>query len=468
MNVAPPPSPRGRPVAAARRVAFDATDPPDPRLLDACVHCGFCLPACPTYALWGEEMDSPRGRLWLMRMGVEGAAGLSPEAVRHLDSCLGCFACVPACPSGVAYDRLLAQTRQQVERRFRRPLAERWRRRLLLAILPHPRAIAAAMAPLRAARATGLLGPAVRSPLWARLPAAVRAPAELGAAADTERRTPGGTPHSGARPRPRRPAGGRPRLRVALVTGCVQRAMFGPTAARAARVLAAYGAEVWVPPDQGCCGALEAHAGHPGAADRRLRRLAAQLDAPGIDRVVVTAAGCGSHLKGCAAERQGVPRGDAERLRRLAGRTRDLTEVLAELGPPPGGLGPLPWRCAYHDPCHLAHAQGVREAPRAVLRAIPQLELVELPEGDLCCGSAGLYNLTDPEPARDLGARKAANVERVAPDVVVAANPGCQLQIAAALAARGLAIPVVQPADLVARALAARPASGPSAPAPLD
>ena len=453
---ATPPPARGRPIGSAARRAFDGDDPPDRALLDACVHCGFCLPACPTYALWGEEMDSPRGRLWLMTLAERGEIALTAEAVRHFDSCLGCLACVPACPSGVRYDTLLAATRQQVERRFRRPWDERWQRRALLAVLPHPIRLRAATVALTAAERAGVVGLARRSPLWDRLPARWRAPVELAAGASPAAGSSGaprrGRGRGGAGARPRRAAGGRARLRVTLLTGCVQRVLFAASNERASRVLAAYGAEVWVAPGQGCCGALEAHAGHPEAARRRVRRLIARLDAPGVDRVVVTAAGCGSALRSCGELLASDPDW-AERAQAFASRVRDLTEVLAELGPPPGGLAPLPLRAAYHDACHLAHAQGVRAAPRAVLRAIPQLDLVELPEGDLCCGSAGLYNLTDPEPAAALGARKAANVLGVGPDVVVTANPGCQLQIAAALRARGAPIPVLQPVDLLARAL---------------
>jgi len=439
-----PPPPRGRSRGPGGGPAFDSVDGPDPALLDACVHCGFCLPTCPTYVLWGEEMDSPRGRIALMAAAREGSVALTPEVVRHWDSCLGCLACVTSCPSGVRYDRLLASTRQQVERRFQRPWDERWLRRALLTVLPHPTRLRGALAVMTAADRLGLLG-AGRRVLGERRVARWQGPLELIPSARAARQP-------GARPRPRRPVGGAPRLRVALVTGCVQRVLFGASSARAARVLAAYGAEVWVPPQQGCCGALELHAGRSAAATRRMRRLIATLDGSGVDRIVVTAAGCGSALRD-GTELFAADPSWAGRARAFSDRVRDVTEVLQELGPPPGGLRPLPARIAYHDACHLAHAQGVRAAPRAVLRAIPELELLEVSDPELCCGSAGLYNLTDPVPARELGARKAAALCAVRPDAVVAGNPGCQLQIAAALRACGSPLPVLQPVDLIAAAL---------------
>ncbi len=451
-----PPPARGRPRRTARLAAFDGDGGPDPALLADCVHCGFCLPACPTYALWGEEMDSPRGRITLMEWARAGEVGLTKEVVRHWDSCLGCLACVPACPSGVRYDLLLAAARDQVERRFRRPWDERWLRRGLFAILPHPARLRAAVSVVGMAERLGLMGLVRRSPARGPIAVRLRAPLELLAASrdpaqgigpSRERRR-----RRAAAARPRRPAGGAPRLRVALLTGCVQRVLYGASNARASRVLAAYGAEVWVPPGQGCCGALELHGGRTAAARARMRRLIAVLDIPGVDRVVVTAAGCGSALRRGAEPFADDPAW-AERAAALAARVRDVTEVLAELGPPAEGLGELRCRVAYHDACHLAQAQGVRAEPRAVLRAIPGLELLELSEPDLCCGSAGVYNLTDPEAARRLGARKAATIAAVAPDLVVAANPGCQVQIASALRAGGTPLPVLQPVDLVAAAL---------------
>ncbi len=431
-----------RPTAAVDP-AFDDHHPPDPALLSDCVHCGFCLPACPTYALWGEEMDSPRGRILLMDLAQSGDRPMTAAMVSHWDSCLGCLACVPACPSGVAYDRLLEQTRQQVERRFPRPLGERaWRQGLFL-VLPHPTRLRLLTSLLWAADKVGARDRG--ETLLARAPEPLRAAVRL---------APRANPRSAwsRLPAPRRPAGGASaRLRVAILAGCVQRVVEPQTNRATAETLAAYGAEVRVPWGQGCCGALELHAGREDMARRRARRLVARFEDPSLDRVAVNAAGCGATLRELGRLLEDDPAW-AERARRVASKVRDITEILDELGPP-DTLQPLPIRVAYHDACHLAHAQGVREAPRRVLRAIPQLELAEIPEGDLCCGSAGTYNLTQPGAARDLGLRKAANVTSVGADCVAAGNPGCLLQIRASLAEQGNPLPAYHPVDLLAASL---------------
>ena len=440
-----PPAPETGPVVVP---AFDDHDPPDPALLSDCVHCGFCLPACPTYALWGEEMDSPRGRILLMDLARGGERPMGPEMVAHWDSCLGCLACVPACPSGVAYDRLLEQTRQQVERRYPRRRRERLWRWALFAVLPHPTRLRLLNSLLWAA--DRLSGPNLD-------PRALAPTRELAAAA---RLAPRGSLRSSwaTLPRPQRPTHGRPaRLRVAVLAGCVQRVVEAQTNVATAEVLAAYGAEVRIPPQQGCCGALELHAGRQESALHRARAFVATFEDPAVDRIAVNAAGCGAMLR-----ELGRLLGDdhewAARARAVAAKVRDVTEILDELGPP-DDLHPLPLRVAYHDACHLAHAQGIRAAPRRVLQAIPELRLLEIPEGDLCCGSAGVYNLTQPAAAHDLGLRKAANVTAVAPDCVVAGNPGCLLQIRAALAEQGSAVPALHPVELVSASLRGRGAA---------
>jgi glycolate oxidase iron-sulfur subunit len=432
----------GPPVAGLGPIvepAFDGHHPPDPSLLSDCVHCGFCLPACPTYALWGEEMDSPRGRILLMDLAQSGERPMGPEMVSHWDSCLGCLACVPACPSGVAYDRLLEQTRQQVERRYPRPLRGRLWRQALFSVLPHPTRLRLLTSLLWAAERVGArqLGEGALGGAPAEIRAATRLAPRMSLRAGWARV-----------PAPRRPAGGRPaRLRVAILAGCVQRVVEAPTNLATAEVLAAYGAEVRVPPGQGCCGALELHAGREQAALRRARQFVVDFEDPAVDRIAINAAGCGAMLRDLGRLLEDDPEW-AARAAQVAAKVRDVTEVLDELGPP-DGLHRLPMRVAYHDACHLAHAQGVRDAPRRVLAAIPGLELLEVPEGDLCCGSAGTYNLTQPEAAHELGRRKAANLLSVAPDCVAAGNPGCLLQIRAALAERGSSLPALHPVELL-------------------
>ena len=434
-----PPAPSGAPRRVAVSTAFDDLRRPERALLDDCVHCGFCLPSCPTYVLWGEEMDSPRGRILLMDAADRGGQGLTAPAVAHWDACLGCMACLTSCPSGVQYDRLIEATRAQVERRFRRPLGDRLRRRLLFAVLPHHARLRPLALALAVARATGLQRRLRRSSLWRRAPGTLRAAEAL--APTLELRSLRASPPVVS------PAVERPRLRVALLLGCVQRAFFGDVNAATARVLAAYGCTVLAPHDQGCCGALELHAGREEEARRRARALVARIERLDVDRLVVNSAGCGSALEGYGHLLRDDPIW-GPRAAALAERVRDVSEVLDELGPPPG-LRPLPLAVAYHDACHLAHAQGVRAEPRRVLAAVPELRLVEIAEGDLCCGSAGVYNLLQPAPAADLGARKAANVRLAAPDALAAGNPGCLIQIGAALAADGPPLPAFHPVELL-------------------
>ena len=408
--------------------AFDEVRPPEPDLLDACVHCGFCLPSCPTYVLWGEEMDSPRGRIALMKQGLEAGSVLDEDTVLHLDRCLGCMACVTACPSGVQYDRLIEDARAQVERRHDRTRRERLVRRLVFALFPHPRRL----------RPLVWLLPLAR--LARRLPG-LRGLAAL--APDTPVR------EARARPPAVTPAAGEPRGRAALLQGCVQRALFGHVNAAAARVLAAEGWEVHAPAAPRCCGALQLHAGDAEPARRLARETIAALE--GFDVVAVTAAGCGSAMR----DYPHVLRDDPEwapRAEAFAARVRDVSELLAD-GEPRAPRGPLGALVAYHDACHLAHAQGVRAAPRDLLRDVPGLELREPADPGLCCGSAGIYNVLQPAAAAELGARKARALLDTGADVVAAGNPGCALQIAAHLRAAGRPLPVVHPVELLDRSI---------------
>ncbi len=422
--------------------AFDQQHPPDKVLIDDCVHCGFCLPSCPTYVLWGEEMDSPRGRIYLMDIGLEGEP-MNDEMVRHFDQCLGCMACVTSCPSGVQYDKLIEATRAQVERHHPRPWRERAFRGLLFSLFPYPRRLAALRGPLRLFQRSGLgrVRRAARM-LPKELAAMERLLPDLPAAKATAT---DGTRSEGL---PEvTPAAGERRRRVGMLTGCVQRVFFPQVNAATVRVLAADGCEVVAPSTQGCCGALSMHAGREAEAQRFARALIAVFEAAGVDEVVVNAAGCGSTMKEYGHLLRDDP-GWAERARAFSAKVRDLSELLAELGPA-AERQPLPLTVAYHDACHLAHAQAVRKQPRQVLQAIPGLELRELAEPEICCGSAGLYNLLEPDPARELGDRKAANVMASGADLLATANPGCLLQIRASLAATGADLPMAHVAEVI-------------------
>jgi glycolate oxidase iron-sulfur subunit len=413
-------------VAGSR--AWDEERAPEPALIDTCTHCGFCLPTCPTYDIWEEEMDSPRGRIVLMAEGLEPESQLSDEMVLHLDRCLGCMACVTACPSGVRYDRLIEDTRGQVERNYRRPLRERLFRRALWALFPHPARL----------RALAPLAPAGRA-----LGRSLRRDSRLGSLASLTPRVP---LRAALRRLPARtPAAGSRRGSVALLQGCVQRVFFGDVNRATARVLAAEGWDVHAPAQPRCCGALQLHSGDDGPARALARATIAALE--GHDAVVVNAAGCGSAMK----EYGHLLRDDpawARRAAAFAARVRDATELLAD-AEPRAPRRPLRLRVAYHDACHLAHAQGVRAQPRALLRGIPGRELLEPDGWETCCGSAGVYNLLQPEPAADLARRKAANLLATGAQAVAAANPGCALQIARALDDEGRPLPIRHPVELL-------------------
>ena len=429
-------------VRAVSEPAFDAHHPPSPALIDKCVHCGFCLPTCPTYVLWGEEMDSPRGRIYLMKSGVEGRVGMTPRFVGHFDACLGCMACVTACPSGVQYGPLIEDTRAQIERRFPRSLGERLFRKAIFMLVPYPGRMRLALLPAVLYRRIQPL--LARSGLLDRLPHRLRALAKLAPPVSIRALT--------SKIPARTPATGERRLTVGLLTGCVQRLVFSHVNEATIRVLSAEGCEVLSPPVQGCCGALALHAGRPDEARVFAQRTIAAFESAGVERVVVNAAGCGSSMKEYDRLLADDPQW-AERARAFTATVRDVNELLAELGPPRAPRQRMNLRVAYHDACHLAHAQGIRAQPRELLRQIPGVELVAFAEGELCCGSAGIYNLLEPEPARQLGRRKLQNITDAKPDVIATANPGCTLQLLSVAAEEGKDIRVVHPIELIDEAI---------------
>jgi glycolate oxidase iron-sulfur subunit len=436
-------------VRAVSEPAFDAHHPPSPALIDKCVHCGFCLPTCPTYVLWGEEMDSPRGRIYLMKSGVEGRVGMTPRFVGHFDACLGCMACVTACPSGVQYGPLIEDTRAQIERRFPRSLGERLFRKAIFMLVPYPGRMRLALLPAVPYRRIQPL--LARSGLLDRLPHRLRALAKLAPPVSLRGLT--------AKIPARTPATGERRLTVGLLTGCVQRLVFSHVNEATIRVLSAEGCEV-LAPDQGCCGALALHAGRPDEARGFAQRTIAAFESAGVERVVVNAAGCGASMKEYDRLLAADPQW-AERARAFTARVRDVNELLAELGPPRAPRQRMDLRVAYHDACHLAHAQGIRAQPRELLRQIPGVELVAFAEGELCCGSAGIYNLLEPEPARQLGRRKLQNITDAKPDVIATANPGCTLQLLSVAAEEGKDIRVVHPIELIDEAIRGAAARSP-------
>jgi glycolate oxidase iron-sulfur subunit len=422
--------------SALAPTAFDAHHPPSKELIDQCVHCGFCLPVCPTYVLWNEEMDSPRGRIYLIKMASEGQATISRGWVGHFDTCLGCMACMTACPSGVDYGKLIEATRAQIERNHERSATEKLFRRFIFSVFTRPERLRKLRWPLLAyqksgvqkvLRSTGLLSllPKKLQTLEALLP---RLPAGEATASIT-------------------PAEGTKRRRVGLLLGCVQREFLPQVNAATARVLAAEGCEVAAPPGQPCCGALLVHAGEEARAIALARRTIDAFERADVDTIVTNAAGCGSNVKQYGHLLRDDPE-YAGRAEKFAARCKDVTELLAELEPR-ARRNPLPLRVAYHDACHLQHAQGVRLEPRSLLERIPKLELVEMAEPAICCGSAGIYNLVQPDAANALGDRKAQLIRRLNADVVATGNPGCLLQLQSSLARAGRKTPVVHTIQLL-------------------
>jgi glycolate oxidase iron-sulfur subunit len=408
---------------------YDAYHPPSGELIDKCVHCGFCLPVCPTYVLWKEEMDSPRGRIYLMKMAAEGAATINETWVGHFDRCLGCMACMTACPSGVDYGKLIEATRAQIERRYTRPVAEKRFRGFLFSTFTRPNRLRALLLPLRLYQKAGFQTLVRRMGIPKMLPTRWRAMEALLPQVPAQETLPELIPAQGER-----------RHRVGLLLGCVQRVFFPQVNAATARVLAAEGCEVVAPAAQPCCGALLVHAGEEAQAVRFARQMIDTFEQAQVDSVIINAAGCGSNVK----EYGHLLRDDPEyaaRAKAFAAKCCDVSEFLAKLEPR-APRHPMRLRVAYHDACHLQHAQGIRTQPRALLRRIPQLELLEIPESAICCGSAGIYNLVQPEAAAELGDRKAGHVAALDADMVVSANPGCLLQLQSALGRAGLKIPV--------------------------
>ncbi len=416
--------------------AFDAHHPPSNKIIDTCVHCGFCLPVCPTYVLWGQEMDSPRGRIYLMKLASEGAAAINPRWVSHFDSCLGCMACMPACPSGVDYGKLIEATRAQIERKHRRSIGEKLHRQFILSMFTRPDRLRLMRWPLLAYQKSGLQTLLRATGALKLLPKKIQAMEALLPNVSSSEAVAEVTP-----------AQGQKRLRVGLLLGCVQREFFPQVNAATARVLAAEGCEVIAPQEQTCCGALLVHAGEEEAALALARRTIEAFERADVDIIVTNAAGCGSSVK----EYGHLLRDDSQyaaRAAQFAAKCKDVSEILVELEPR-AARHPLRMRVAFHDSCHLQHAQGVRSQPRSALSKIPDLDLLEIPESAICCGSAGIYNLVQPGTAQELGDRKAQLIVPLGADVIATGNPGCIMQLQSSLARAGQKTPVVHTIELL-------------------
>jgi len=426
------------PTGQIAKSAFDQIDPPDTELSLDCVHCGFCLPTCPTYLVLGNEMDSPRGRIWLIRSASEGKSGITDNFVKHMNLCLLCRACETACPSGVKFGFLMEAARGQVDRLYQYSPADRRFRDFILHSFTDLGRLRTMTSLLRfyqrsglqkLVRASGILG------LFGRLG---QMEALLPAIPDQRLRTdlPEIVPAKGER-----------RGRAGLLTGCVQRFFFAQVNRATARVLSENGYEVVIPRDQECCGSLLVHEGEREQAKQMARKTIDIFERAGVDVIVVNAAGCGSVMK----EYWELLHTDpvyAERAAAFSKKVRDISQLLAQV-PLNGHLQALKRTVTYHDACHLAHGQKVRQEPRTILKAIPGLQLVELKESDFCCGSAGIYNLLYPDLAQQFLDRKIERIKESGAEMVVSGNPGCSLQIEKGLKERGLSIRVLHPVELL-------------------
>lgn len=424
---------------------FDHHHPPSQAIIDTCVHCGFCLTTCPSYRVLGTEMDSPRGRIYQMNAILQGDIGLAATTVRHFDSCLGCLACVTACPSGVRYDQLIAATRAQIQRQYQRPWAEQLVRTVLFQLLPYPERLRLVAPVLWLYQRAGLNRWLL--PMLRRFFPSLAAMAELLPPLTLQQLLP--------RPWPTvLPAQGERRYRVGVILGCVQR-LFNPDVnAATVRVLRAVGCEVVIPPQQGCCGALPCHQGETHQAQALARWMIDCFRFTELDAIVINASGCGHTLK----EYGHLLAEDAE-YRDLAvafsQRVRDVQEFLAaiEFPVPLHPLRDRPLTLVYQDACHLLHGQNISWQPRQLLRRIPGVELRDPIDAALCCGSAGVYNFLQPETAAELGRQKVTHLLNTGAQVIASANIGCTVQIQHYLRERGTAVPVYHPVQLLDRSL---------------
>lgn len=421
---------------------FDPKNPPKQELIDSCVHCGFCLSTCPSYRVIGKEMDSPRGRIYLMDAINKGQAALDETTTQHFDSCLGCLACVSTCPAGVQYDNLIAATRPQIERNQPRNLTDKIIRSIIFNLFPYPQRLKIFLPLLwvyqrlgiqKIVRSTRLL-----KPLFPRLAA-------------MESILPKITLNSFNQTYPDViPAQGKKRHRVGMVLGCVQRLFFSPVNEATVRVLTANGCEVVIPKTQGCCAALPAHQGQEKQAQALAKQMIDSFENTDVDYVIINAAGCGHTLK----EYGHILQDDAEykeKGEKFSNQVKDVQEFLAEVGLTTQ-LSPVSdneLTIVYQDACHLLHGQKISLQPRQLLKQIPGITLKEPIDAALCCGSAGVYNMLQPKIADELGQQKVNNLLNTGAKLIASPNPGCSLQIQKHLNLQGKTIKLMHPIELL-------------------
>ncbi len=431
-----------KPASLQNLHGFDENHPPEPKLIDSCVHCGFCLSTCPSYRVIGKEMDSPRGRIYLMDAINEGEIPLNTATVQHFDSCLGCLACVSTCPSGVQYDKLISATRHQVERNYPRSWVDNLFRNLLFSLFPYPNRLRFLLIPLLIYQRLGLQKLVRATGLLKRISPRLAAMESI---------LPKVTLKSFQDNLPTIiPARGEKRYRVGMILGCVQRLFFSPINEATARVLTANGCEVVIPKTQGCCAALPEHQGQTEQAKALARQMIDSFENTGVDFIIINAAGCGHTLKEYGHILENDPQ-YREKAKAFAGKVKDVQEFLTTAGLTTK-LSPLTDKTltlVYQDACHLLHGQKISVQPRQLLRQIPGVKLREPIDAALCCGSAGVYNMLQPEVADELGQQKVNNLLNTGAELIASPNPGCTLQITKHLRLQGKEVAVMHPMELL-------------------
>ncbi|MEM7008725.1 MAG: heterodisulfide reductase-related iron-sulfur binding cluster [Thermodesulfobacteriota bacterium] len=426
-------------MSETRYQAFDNMDKPSADIISDCVHCGFCLAACPTYLETGNELDSPRGRIHLMNAAANGEIPLEGSLVKHLDMCLGCLACEPACPSGVRYGSLIEAGRSQIERRYERSFFDNFYRGMIFTLFPYKQRLKLMLPLFYIYQKTGLKSLVQSSGIMNRISPKL---------ANMEAMLPQVKSPSFPKELPEIiPAKSEKRYRVAILTGCVQSVFFSKTNEATVRVLSENGCEVVVPQMQSCCGALSVHSGRLDEGREFAKNTIRTFEELDVDAIVINSAGCGSTMKDYGEILKDDPK-FSERAQALSEKTKDVMEFLYDIGVT-GELKNLNVKVTYQDACHIGHAQRIKQQPRDVIKQIPGLEFIEMPESDLCCGSAGIYNLVQPEMSQNLLDRKMDNVSQNDVDYLVAGNPGCLLQIQKGIKSHGLNIKTAHPIELL-------------------
>lgn len=406
------------------------------KILRKCVHCGFCTATCPTYLLLGDERDSPRGRIYLIKDMLENGRAATEAEVTHIDRCLSCLSCMTTCPSGVHYMHLVDHARAHIEQTYQRPLPDRMQRKLLAEVLPYRNRFRAALLGAKAGRPFKAVLPKRLQTMLSLAPGKVHPP--------SRQERPGVFPAEGPR-----------RMRVGMLVGCVQPVLNPGINEAAIRLLNRLGAEVVVSAGVGCCGALTHHLGHhePDFAGPNVRAWMREVEGEGLDAIVITASGCGTTVKDYGFMLREHPE-LADKAAKISSLAKDITEVLAMLGLPQGAKAPRPLKVAYHSACSMQHGQKLHRPPRDLLKAAG-FQVLEVPEAHICCGSAGTYNILQPELAGQLGARKAKNIESVRPDIIATGNIGCMTQIG-----QNTGIPIVHTVELLDWAAGGREPEG--------